>query len=392
MIDEVHRAEWGRLLALLVARTRRLDLAEDALAEAFARAADRWPGQGVPANPAGWLYTTAHRNVIGRLRAEAVAGRKAPLLAVRPEWTPPTDSSDELPDDRLHLILLCCHPALPQVSRSALALRLVIGTTTEQIAHLFLVAPATMAARLTRAKKKIVLAGIPLGAPIENELRSRVDEVCRTIYLAFTAGYTPRSGPDLMRADLAGDALRLATVLHGLAPDAAQARAMLALLTLQHSRRSARERDGRLVTLADQDRSAWHHDEIRVGLGLVAQLQPGDGYAEELRLQALIAAEHTLAPTAAATNWAAIASHYAILEARTGSPSCGSTAPSPSPRRAGRAAAWPSSKASTPSCATTTASPQSAAISPTVPATSTSPRPPTEPRSSCAPTKWNEHI
>jgi predicted RNA polymerase sigma factor len=201
-LEQIFRAEWGRLLSMLVSRTRRLDLAEDALSEAFARASERWPGDGVPANPAGWLYATAYRQVVGRLRAEATAGRKARLLAVRPGWVPPAESHGELPDDRLQLILLCCHPALPSESQSALALRLVIGTSTEQIARLFLVPPATMAARLTRAKKKIALAGIPIGAPIEDELRARLDEVCRTIYLAFTAGYIPGQGPDLLRADL----------------------------------------------------------------------------------------------------------------------------------------------------------------------------------------------
>ncbi len=318
-IEQIFRAEWGRLLSLLVSRTRRLDLAEDALSEAFAQASDRWPGEGAPANPAGWLYATAYRHVVGRLRAEAVAGRKAPLLAVRPGWVPPDESNEELADERLQLILLCCHPALPRQSRSALALRLVIGTPTEQIARLLLVPPATMAARLTRAKRKIVLAGIPIGAPLEDELRTRLDEVCRTIYLAFTAGYTPGTGTDLLRADLAGEAVRLAAVLHHLVPDGSQVRATLALLVLQHSRRHARQRHGRLVTLADQDRSMWHHDEIRAGLGLVAGLQPVDGYAEELRLQALIAAEHAQAPTAGATDWTTIARHYADLEARTGS-------------------------------------------------------------------------
>ncbi|MDH3683870.1 MAG: RNA polymerase subunit sigma-24 [Acidimicrobiia bacterium] len=318
-IEEIYRAEWGRLQSLLVSRTRRLDLAEDALSEAFARAAQRWPADGVPANPAGWLYTTAHRQVVGRLRAEAIAGRKAPLLAVRPEWVLPGDPLDELADDRLQLILLCCHPALPQESRSGLALRLVIGTPTEQIARLFLVSPATMAARLTRAKKKIVLVGIPLGAPVEEELRSRLDEVCRTIYLAFTAGYAPGAGPDLLRADLSGEAVRLAAILHDLVPDALQVQATLALLVLQHSRRDARERNGHLVTLAEQDRSLWHHHEIRAGLGLVSGLARGEGYAEELRLQALIAAEHARAPTAQATDWPAIAGHYADLERRTGS-------------------------------------------------------------------------
>jgi RNA polymerase sigma-70 factor, ECF subfamily len=319
IVERTYRAEWGRLLSRLVARTRRLDLAEDALSEAFARASERWPGEGVPANPAGWLYRTAYRQVVARVRAEGVAGRKAPLLAVRPGWVPPDDADEELGDDRLHLILLCCHPALPHESRSALALRLVIGTPTEQIARLFLVPQATMAARLTRAKKKVVLAGIPIGAPVEDELRSRLDEVCRTIYLAFTAGYTPGRGVDLLRADLAGDAVRLAAVLHDLVPDAAQVQALLALLVLQHSRRDARERHGRLVTLADQDRSRWRPDERRAGLALVAGLQPADGYAEELRLQALIAAEHARASTAAATDWTAIAGHYATLEARTGS-------------------------------------------------------------------------
>lgn len=317
-----HRAEWGRLLSLLVARTRRLDLAEDALSEAFARAAARWPFDGAPTNPAAWLYTTAHRQVLGRLRAEAIAGRVTPLLAVRPGWAAPDDPADpddELGDDRLHLILLCCHPALPKESRSALALRLVIGTPTEQIARLFLVPTTTMAARLTRAKKKIVAAGIPLGAPLADELGSRLDEVCRTIYLAFTAGYTPGAGRDLLRADLAGDAVHLATVLHQVAPAAAQVRALRALLILQHSRRDAREHDGRLVTLADQDRTLWHHDEIRVGLELADTLVPGDGYAEQLRLQALIAVAHARARTSGDTDWAAIAGYYETLEVLTGS-------------------------------------------------------------------------
>src|SRR5262245_22602589 len=260
-VERLFRAEWGRLLSLLVSRTRRLDLAEDALSEAFARASDRWPGEGTPADPAGWLYATAYRHVVGRLRAEAIAGRKAPLLAVRPDWVPRDESAEVPADDRLQLILLCCHPALPSESRSVLALRLVVGTSTEQIARLFLVPPATMAARLTRAKKKIVVAGIPLGAPLADELRSRLDAVCRTIYLAFTAGYTPGHGPDLLRADLAGDAVQLAAVLHELVPDAPQVQATLVLVTLQHSRRDARQHDGQLVTLADQDRSQWHHGE-----------------------------------------------------------------------------------------------------------------------------------
>lgn len=318
-LAQVHRDEWGRLLALLVSRTRRLDLAEDALAEAFARAAQRWPVDGAPANPAAWLHTTAHRLVIGRLRADAVAGRKAPLLAARPDWTPPPEPDDELPDERLHLILLCCHPALPPMARSALALRLVIGTPTEEIARLFLVSTPTMAARLTRAKRKIAVAGIPLAAPAADELRARLDEVCRTIYLAFTAGYTPGSGPELLRADLSGDAVRLAAVLCDLVPEAPQVRATLALLLLQHARRDARVEDGALVTLPEQDRSRWRADEIDAGLRILSELAPTDGHTEELRLQALIAAEHSRSPSAAAMDWRRIVALYTELERLTGS-------------------------------------------------------------------------
>ncbi|MFN0027951.1 MAG: RNA polymerase sigma factor [Acidimicrobiales bacterium] len=307
---------------MLVSRTRRLDLAEDALSEAFARASTRWPRDGVPTNPPGWLYTTAARVVTSRLRSEAVEGRKAPLLAVRPNSAPvvTTDRLDDLADDRLELILLCCHPALPEASRSALALRLVVGTSTEEIARLFLVPTATMAARITLAKKKIVGAGIPLVLPVHEELRARLDEVCRTIYLAFTAGYAPGTGPDLVRADLAGEAVRLAAVLHHLVPDAPQVRALLVLVTLQHARSDARVRDGRLVTLADQDRALWHRDELHAGLVLGESLAPTDGYAEELRLQALIAVEHARATTADATNWSAIAARYNELEMLTNSP------------------------------------------------------------------------
>jgi RNA polymerase sigma-70 factor, ECF subfamily len=323
-VEQVHRAEWGRLLSVLIARTRRLDLAEDALAEAFARATATWPTRGTPDNPAAWLYTTASRLVAGRVRAEAIAGRKAPLLVARGTHQPAGDdhttTGSDLGDDRVDLIMLCCHPALHRDSRSALALRLVIGTRTEEIARLFLVSPATMAARLTRAKRKIVLAGIPLGSSADIELRDRLDEVCRTVYLAFTAGYAPGTGDDLLRVDVAGDAVRLALVLRQLVPDAPQTTALLALLLLQHSRRDARVRDGQLVALADQDRSAWHQDEVRAGRELLGGVAPTEGFGEELRLQALIAAEHASAPTAAATDWRAIASLYATLDAATGSP------------------------------------------------------------------------
>lgn len=319
VLAETYRSQWGRLLSLLISRTRRLDFAEDALGEAFVRASVLWPEAGAPADPAAWIYTTAHRLIIGYLRAEAVAGRKAPLLATNPGWVPP-EELDALGDERLALILLCCHPALHPEARSPLALRLVIGTSTGEIARLFLVSKATMAARVTRAKKKIVAAGIPLSLPVGEELRARLDEVTRTIYLAFTAGYSPGDGPDLLRVDLAGEAVELAVILHHLVPESAQVRALLALLVLQHARRDARVSEGRLVTLRDQDRRVWHGNEISAGLSLLDDVPTGDPHAEVLRLQAVIAAEHAKAVTAEATNWSAVAARYFDLEVLTGSP------------------------------------------------------------------------
>lgn len=336
VLTETYRAEWGRLLSLLIARSRRLDLAEDALGEAFARAADRWADVGVPNNPSGWLYSTAWRLVLAGLRSEAIHQRKAPLLTVRPDWNPagerddPDDLDRSLGDERLALILLCCHPALHPGARPPLALRLVMGTPTEEIARLFLVPRATMAARITRAKKKIVTAGVPLARPADQELSTRLDDVCRTVYLAFTAGYAPGSGPDLLRCDLATEAVDLAGLLVrlvGTGPmthehrSAAQVQGLYGLLLVQHARRDARVADGKLVTLADQDRSLWRHDEIAFGLELLNRLptESATVYGEELRLQGLIASEHGRAATAADTDWHRIADLYRRLEVITGS-------------------------------------------------------------------------
>lgn len=329
-VTELHRSDWGRLLSLLIARSRRLDLAEDALAEAFARASERWVVDGVPTNPAAWVYTTAYRHLVGRLRAEAVAGRKAPLLAVGQGHRPNVgrdgaveridDKLDRLPDERLQLILLCCHPALSPAAQSALALRLVVGTSTEDIAALFLVSTPTMAARITRAKKKIVQAGIPLTLPTAETLDRRLDEVVRTIYLAFTAGYVPRSGSSPVRAELSGEAVTLALILRALVPDADQVTALLALLLFQHARRDARVDQGRLVTLPDQDRSRWHRDEIDVAMAFVVALPRSTGYTEELRLQALIAAQHCRARSADDTDWPTVVGLYNALLNLTRSP------------------------------------------------------------------------
>lgn len=322
-ITDLYRSQWGRLLSVLVVRTRRLDLAEDALSEAFARAATRWPVDGVPNNPSGWLYITAHRLILGRLRSEAVAGRAAPLLAVRGPLRfalSDEDPSEELPDERLQLVLLCCHPSLDASARSALALRLVIGTPTVEIARLFLVPTATMAARLTRAKRKIVAAGIPLVLPVDDELATRIEAVVRTIYLAFTAGYAPGSGTELLRIAEAGEAVRLASVLHQLSPQSAPVAALLSLLLLQHARRDSRVHRGELVRLADQNRSLWHQNEIDAAIRLLDTIPMSTGYAEELRLEALAAREHAIAKSSAETNWVAIESHYTALERCTDSP------------------------------------------------------------------------
>lgn len=311
-LERAHRDEWGRLLALLVARFRRLDLAEDGLADAFERAARTWPGDGVPANPAGWLLTTARNRVLDRLRSEAVLARSMPLLAVDAELAEEAqrvmaDPGDELLDERLRLVLLCAHPRLSRQAAAALTLRLVLGISTEDIARLFLQSTSTMAARLTRARKR--LAGETFAVPAPDQLPHRVAAVADVAYLAFTAGYAPGSGPDVLRVDLAGEAVRLVRVLRTLLPyDDSELAALQALMLLQHSRRDARVRDGELVLLPDQDRSRWHFDEIHEAIDLLQPLV--DAPTAPYLLQALIAAEHATAATSTATAWDRIVARY----------------------------------------------------------------------------------
>ena len=320
--------EWGRLVALLLAQFRRLDLVEDALGDAVEAGARTWPRDGVPDRPAAWLLTAARRRVLDRLRAEAMAVRTRPLLVVDAEVAAAlgsvrADPGDLVDDDVLRLVLMCCHPALAPEVASALALRLVVGVTTADIARLFLVPGPTMAARVTRGKRKIVTAGIPFGVPDASALPERLGVVAQVAYLAFTAGYAPGSGPDLLRADLSGEAVRLVRVTLALRPDEPVLRALLALLLLQHSRRDARVGDdGRLVLLPDQDRSRWHLDEVAEALALL-QGMPGavaSPLAESYRLQACVAAEHATAVTASATRWDRVCEHYAALVALNPSP------------------------------------------------------------------------
>ncbi|MFE4463710.1 RNA polymerase sigma factor [Oerskovia sp. NPDC056781] len=323
------REHWARLLAMLIARYRRPDLAEEALADAYAAAARTWPVDGVPDSPAAWLRTAAGRRVLDRLRAEAVAVQKVPLMIVEARSAAdasdavpgPPDDGAHLPDERLRLVFSCCHPALSVEARTALTLRFVAGLPVPDIARLFLVQDSTMAARLTRAKKRLVAAGIPFEVPPPGRLGERLDDVASVLYLTFTAGYAPGTGSDVLRVALAGEAIRLGRLLDELLPGRPVVRALLALMVLQHSRRDARTAaDGSLVLLADQDRSRWHGEEIASGLALLASV-PDDvtGLAYEYRLQASIAAAHAVAGRATDTDWGAIADLYAELEVATGS-------------------------------------------------------------------------
>ena len=328
-LERAFRDQWGRLLALLVAQYRRLDLAEDGLAEAFEAAARRWPGDGVPANPPAWLLTTARRRVLDRLRAEAVAARKEPLLVVDEQTRQEAsramaDPGGIIADERLRLVFLCAHPSLAPESAAALSLRLVIGVPTADIARLFLVPEPTMAARLTRAKRRLAATGAPFSVPPEGAARdARVGVVASVAYLAFTAGYAPGSGPDVTRTSLAGEGIRLTRVLRDLLPGEAALDALLALMLLQHSRRDARlGDDGLPVLLPDQDRARWHRDEVAEALELLAPLAHRhlEGVAGEYLLQALIASEHAIALTPQDTRWDRIAARYAELEGLNGSP------------------------------------------------------------------------
>jgi RNA polymerase sigma factor (sigma-70 family) len=316
------REEWGRLLALLVAQYQRLDLAEDGLADAFEAAARTWARDGVPDNPAAWLLTAARRRTIDRLRAETTASRKRPVLAVEASLQEEAqrvmaDAGEKVRDERLRLVLLCAHPTLAPESAAALTLRLVLGVSTADIARLFLVSTPTMAARLTRARKR--LAGQRFDVPSGAELAERIDLAADIAYLAFTAAYAPASGHEVHRPELAEEAIRLARVIREVAPPHAELDSLLALMLLQHSRRDARvDGDGELVLLVDQDRSRWHRTEIDEAIGLLTPLTSAS--PAPYLLQALIAAEHAISPSSADTAWPRIARHYAELEELTRSP------------------------------------------------------------------------
>ena len=341
-VEDVWRDEWGRLLALLVARYRRLDLAEDGLGDAFEAATRTWPTDGTPANPAAWLLTAARRRILDRLRAEAVAARKLPVLAVEAELTeeaqrvmadPGDRASEQAYDERLRLVLLCAHPALAPESAAALSLRLVMGVATEDIARLFLVPTPTMAARLTRARKRLAAESFDL--PAGSDLDDRLALAADVAYLAFTAGYAPGSGSDVLRPAEAAEAIRLARVLRDVAPagtSSVELDSLLALMLLQHSRRDARvDGGGGLVLLPDQDRSALARRGDRRGPRPphAVGARAGDAVppAGADRGRARGRAEQPRAPTGRASP-----STTAIWRTSPAPRSSGSTVPSPSRR------------------------------------------------------------
>jgi RNA polymerase sigma-70 factor (ECF subfamily) len=300
-IERVFRQEHGRAVAVLVRMFGDIDVAEEAVQDAFTIAAERWPASGIPPRPSGWIITTARNRAIDRLRREASrdARQTQATLLVNQE------AEDEGPvgDDRLRLIFTCCHPSLGAGARVALTLRLLGGLTTPEIARAFLVPEPTMAQRLTRAKNKIRDAGIPFRVPSEADLPGRLDSVLSVVYLVFNEGHTASSGDQLTRQDLCAEGIRLGRLLAELMPDEAEVMGLLALMLLVDSRRAARtDPGGAFIVLADQDRGLWDRDLIAEGHAIVRRClrnnRPG-----RYQIQAAINAVHADAPSAAATDW-----------------------------------------------------------------------------------------
>jgi RNA polymerase sigma-70 factor, ECF subfamily len=304
-VEEAHRREWAFVLAATARVVRDLDIAEECVQDAYVSALDAWSRRGVPDNPAAWLTTTARRKALDALRRDKTLRAKLPLL-IEPEPEPERPAAgqdDVIADDRLRLVFTCCHPALAREVQVALTLRLVCGLTTAEIAGAFLVSEATMAARVTRAKKKIAAARIAYRVPPAPELPDRLDAVLTVVHLLYTTGHTAPAGADLVRDDLVQRAIGLARMVTELMPDEREARGLLALLLLTDARRATRLDDaGRLLLLAEQDRSRWDQAAIAEGTGLVVGALRG-GRPGRFALQAAIAAVHAEAPAYAQTDW-----------------------------------------------------------------------------------------
>ncbi|HEX9064754.1 MAG TPA: sigma-70 family RNA polymerase sigma factor [Streptosporangiaceae bacterium] len=312
-VAEAHRREWAFVLAATARVTRDLDAAEECVQDAYVAALDTWARQGVPRNPGAWLTTAARHRALDTLRRDRTLRSKLPLLIVpdQPNGGPrpgdeadPDDGSDVIADDRLRLIFTCCHPALARDAQVALTLRLVCGLSTAEIAQAFVVSETTMAARVTRAKKKIAAARIAYRVPDAAELPDRLDAVLTVLHLLFTTGHTDPRGEALVRADLTDRAIALARLVRQLMPDEREVAGLLALLLITDARRATRtDESGALQLLGQQDRSRWDAAAIAEGSALVTEALRG-GCPGRFALQAAIAAVHAEAPSYADTDWA----------------------------------------------------------------------------------------
>jgi RNA polymerase sigma-70 factor (ECF subfamily) len=321
-VDAVYRSDSRGVLATLIRLLGDFDLAEEALHDAFAAAAEQWPRDGVPANPRAWLISVGRFKAIDAIRRRARFDASLGTLAEQLDADaadPPGRDDEDIEDDRLRLIFTCCHPALTAEARVALTLREVCGLTTEEIAHAFLTAPSTVAQRIVRAKAKIRDARIPYRVPSRTDLPDRLDTVLHVIYLVFNEGYSASSGASLMRHDLSSEAIRLGRLLVDLLPEP-EAVGLLALMLLHESRRAARTSTaGELILLPDQDRALWNREQIAEGGALVQRLLSARRLGP-YTLQAAIASVHAEARTAAATDWDQIVRLYDVLVQATASP------------------------------------------------------------------------
>lgn len=323
-LEAVYRSDWGRIVAALIGMLGDFDLAEESAQEAFTAAVDQWQSAGVPEFPRAWIIQTAKHKAIDRIRRRArfeekvqtIAAERPGERAMEPEY-----DSTEIPDDRLRLIFTCCHPALALEAQVALTLRTLCGLETDEIARAFLVPPSTMAQRLVRAKRKIRDAGIPYAVPDLSSMAERLNAVLTVIYLVFNEGYAATRGGPLLRTDLCAEAIRLGRVVQSLLgpKPPAEALGLLALMLLHDSRRDARFDDaGDLITLEQQDRSRWNHDQVAEALPLVTEAlraKPGP-----FTIQAAIAVLHCRAARPEDTDWLQIVSLYDLLERMQPSP------------------------------------------------------------------------